>query len=82
MTKKKTSTEILAEVTVFMKYAKYSAKLQRREAWEEICYRNRDMHLSKYPELTAEILNLYNNFVIPNLFGVKFFTYSGTDRCN
>ncbi len=48
-----------------MKYAKFLPKKQRRETWEEICYRNRDMHLDKYPHLTAEILNLYNKFVIP-----------------
>ena len=61
----KKNVDILSDLTVFMKYAKYNERLQRRETWEEICYRNRDMHLDKYPELTAEILNLYNNFVIP-----------------
>lgn len=48
-----------------MKYAKFIPKKERREVWEEICYRNRDMHLDKYPSLSAEIINLYNNFVIP-----------------
>lgn len=48
-----------------MKYAKHSDKLNRRETWEEICYRNRDMHLDKYPELSAEIINLYNKYIIP-----------------
>ena len=61
----KTNIEILSSITTFMKYAKYSPKNGRRESWEEICYRNRDMHLAKYPELHAEILNLYNNFIIP-----------------
>jgi ribonucleoside-diphosphate reductase alpha chain len=48
-----------------MKYAKHNNKKNRRETWEEICYRNRDMHLDKYPQLSADIINLYNNFVIP-----------------
>lgn len=59
------SLEILSQITIFTKYAKYIPSKQRRETWEELCYRNRDMHLDKYPQLTAEILNLYNNFVIP-----------------
>lgn len=61
----KTNVEILSDITVYMKYAKYQANKQRRETWEEICYRNRDMHLDKYPHLSAEIINLYNNYIIP-----------------
>lgn len=61
----KTNVDILSDITVFMKYAKFNQAKNRRETWEEICYRNRDMHLDKYPSLTADILNLYNNFVIP-----------------
>lgn len=59
------SVKVLSDVTVHMKYAKFVPVKQRRETWEEICYRNRDMHLDKYPELSAEIINLYNNYVIP-----------------
>lgn len=59
------SIEILSKITTHMKYAKFIPKKERREVWEEICYRNRDMHLDKYPSLSAEIINLYNNFVIP-----------------
>jgi ribonucleoside-triphosphate reductase len=59
------SIKVLSDVTVHMKYAKFVPAKQRRETWSEICYRNRDMHLDKYPQLHAEILNLYNNFVIP-----------------
>jgi ribonucleoside-diphosphate reductase alpha chain len=59
------SIKILSDLTVYSKYAKFDKSKQRRETWEEICYRNRDMHLKKYPQLTAEILNVYNNFVIP-----------------
>ena len=59
------SIKTLSALTIYSKYAKYIPAKQRRETWEEICYRNRDMHLKKYPMLTAEILNVYNNFVIP-----------------
>lgn len=59
------SIRILSNLTVYSKYAKFNPEKQRRETWEEICYRNRDMHIKKYPMLTAEILNVYNNFVIP-----------------
>lgn len=48
-----------------MKYAKFVPAKQRRETWEELCYRNRNMHLDKYPGLSTEIVNLYNDFVIP-----------------
>lgn len=59
------STDILSKLTVYSKYAKYDKKKQRRETWEEICYRNMGMQLDKYPQLYQEILNVYNNFVIP-----------------
>jgi len=65
MTEESKSLKILSDITVFTKYARYNPKLKRRETWEELCYRNRDMHLKKYPQMHAEILNLYNNFVIP-----------------
>ena len=61
----KTNVEILSDITVFMKYSKHQAAKGRRETWEEICYRNRDMHLDQYPDLAAEIINLYNKFIIP-----------------
>lgn len=59
------SVKVLSDVTVHMKYAKFVPAKQRRETWEELCYRNRNMHLDKYPGLTTEIVNLYNEFVIP-----------------
>ena len=60
-----TNIRVLSAITVFMKYAKFSPLKGRRETWEEICYRNRDMLLDKYPNMNVEILNLFNNFVIP-----------------
>ena len=45
------SNEILSEITVFTKYAKYLPKLSRRETWEELITRNKSMHVKKFPKL-------------------------------
>ena len=59
-----TEKEILSDITVHMKYARYQEELQRRETWTEIVKRNMDMHIKKYPDLEEEIVNVYDNFVI------------------
>lgn len=59
------SQAILSDVTVFNKYAKHISTLNRRETWKEIAYRNRDMHILKYPHLKEDIVKVYDNFVIP-----------------
>lgn len=59
------NVDILSRITFFGKYAKHLREKNRRETWEELCYRNRNMHLDKYPELSAEIINIYNKFVVP-----------------
>ena len=38
-------TDILSDITVHMKYAKYQKDLLRRETWEELCERNMNMHI-------------------------------------
>ncbi len=62
---KDTSIQILSDITVYMKYARYQPELKRRETWEEICYRNSAMHCKKYPALSNEIKQAYKDFVIP-----------------
>ena len=59
------ASEILSDITIHMKYTKYLPEQQRRENWTELCTRNRDMHIKKYPELKKEIVQIYDNFVIP-----------------
>jgi ribonucleoside-triphosphate reductase len=59
------ASEILSDITVHMKYAKYNPKKERRENWVELCTRNMDMHIKKYPELKKEIKEVYDNYVIP-----------------
>jgi ribonucleoside-triphosphate reductase len=68
---------ILSDITVFNKYAKYRPELGRRETWREICDRNRDMHINKYPHLEAEIRDVYTNFVydkrvLPSMRSMQF----------
>ncbi len=58
------SQEILSDIVIFNKYAKYIPELNRRESWKEICIRNMNMHLQKYPSLTKEIQDIYYEYVI------------------
>ena len=70
------SNEILSEITVFMKYAKYIPELQRRETWEELVTRNKSMHLKKYPHLAEEIENaykfVYDKKILPSMRSMQF----------
>lgn len=58
------SQEILSDIVVFQKYAKYEPEIKRRETWEELCIRNMAMHIKKYPQLKDEIKRVYKEFVI------------------
>jgi len=60
-----TSIDILSDITIHMKYARYLSEKQRRETWEELCLRNMTMHIEKYPKLTTNICEVYRDFVIP-----------------
>ena len=67
--------EILSEITVYNKYAKYIPELKRRESWEEIVERNMAMHIKKFPALKIEIQSIYKEFVftkkvLPSMFPV------------
>lgn len=71
------SQQILSDIVVFNKYAKHNAALNRRETWKEICDRNRDMHIRKYPILTDEITKVYSEFVetkkvLPSMRSMQF----------
>lgn len=59
------SQQILSDITVFNKYAKYIPEISRRETWEEICDRNMAMHIQKFPFLKEEIKNVYSEYVVP-----------------
>jgi ribonucleoside-diphosphate reductase alpha chain len=70
------SNEILSEITVYMKYAKYLPEKQRRETWEELVTRNKEMHQKKYPELKEEIEEtykyVYDKKVLPSMRSMQF----------
>ena len=44
------ASEILSDITVHMKYARYIPEKKRRETWKELVERNKKMHIKKYPE--------------------------------
>ena len=70
------SNEILSDITVHMKYAKYIPELQRRETWEELVTRNKNMHQKKYPNLTNEIEEVYkyvyDKKILPSMRSLQF----------
>jgi len=70
------SNKILSDITVYMKYAKYIPKLNRRETWEELVTRNKKMHLKTYPKLKDEINEVYkfvyDKKVLPSMRSLQF----------
>jgi len=67
---------ILSDITVHMKYAKYISELNRRETWEELVDRNIAMHKKKYPNLINEIDEAYSYVyakkVLPSMRSLQF----------
>ena len=74
--KNKVARDILSDITVHMKYARYLPEKERRETWEEIVDRNKAMHVKKYPELEEEINDayhmVYNKKVLPSMRSMQF----------
>ena len=74
--KDQVAREILSDITVHMKYARYLTKKERRETWKEIVNRNRAMHVKKYPELKDEIYSAYkmvhDKKVLPSMRSMQF----------
>ncbi len=70
------STQILSDITVYMKYAKYLPELNRRETWEELVTRNKNMHIKQYPQLEDEINEkykfVYDKKVLPSMRSMQF----------
>jgi len=68
--------QILSDLTVFMKYAKYLPENQRRETWPELVDRNKEMHLKKFPQLTDEIEDayrlVYDKKILPSMRSLQF----------
>ena len=68
--------EILSDIVVYNKYAKYLPTKQRRETWEELVTRNKEMHQAKYPQLKEEIEDVYtmvyDKKVLPSMRSLQF----------
>ena len=47
--------QILSDITVYTKYAKYLPSKERRETWEELVTRNMEMHTSKFPKMKESL---------------------------
>ena len=71
-----TTQSILSDITTYMKYARFNPELSRRETWDEIVDRNKEMHLKKFPHLEEEINEVYkmvyDKKVLPSMRSLQF----------
>lgn len=69
-------SEILSQITIFSKYAKYIPELKRRETWEEIVSRYEVMLMQKFPNLKKEIMAnasyIVDKKVLPSMRALQF----------
>ena len=70
------SNKILSDVTIFNKYAKYVEEKGRRETWEELVTRNKEMHQRSYPQIADQIEEAYEYVyakkVLPSMRSLQF----------
>ena len=70
------SNQILSDITVYMKYAKYLPNKERRETWEELVTSNMEMHIKQYPKLKEEIKEnykmVYDKKILPSMRSMQF----------
>ena len=69
--------QILSDITVYTKYAKYLPSKERRETWRELVTRNMEMHTAKFPKMKESIEAIYENFVftkkvLPSMRSLQF----------
>ena len=59
-----------------MKYSKYIPSKKRRETWEELVDRNKQMHIEQYPALQDEIEDayqfVYDRKILPSMRSMQF----------
>jgi len=71
-----TSLDIMSDVIVFDKYARYRPDLGRRETWDEICDRVEGMHIGKFPDLKSDIVEAFkfvrNKTILPAMRSLQF----------
>ncbi|WKZ60632.1 MAG: hypothetical protein QY309_03950 [Cyclobacteriaceae bacterium] len=68
--------EILSDIIIYMKYARYLPELKRRETWDEICDRYQHMMAEKYPFQYEEIIDVMKwvrqKKVLPSMRAMQF----------
>ena len=68
--------KIFSDIVVYNKYSKFLPEKQRRETWEELVTRNKNMHKEKFPMLENEIEDLYklvyDKKVLPSMRSLQF----------
>ena len=72
----KLEKEILSDLVVWSKYARFVPELNRRETWTELVTRNKEMHLRKFPQMTALIERAYElvyaKKILPSMRSLQF----------
>lgn len=70
------SQQILSDIGVYVKYAKYDTQIKRRETFDEITARNCAMHVKKFPQFKSEIYQayklVYERKVLPSMRSMQF----------
>ena len=70
------ASQILSDITVHMKYARFLAENTRRELYPELVGRNKQMHIKKYPHMKEEIESayqyVYEKKVLPSMRSMQF----------
>lgn len=68
--------QILSDITTWMKYSKFIPENNRRETWEELVTRNKQMHIEKFPDLAPVIEQVYeavyDKKVLPSMRSLQF----------
>lgn len=69
-------SQILSEITTHLKYSKFLPEKQRRETWDELVTRNKEMHIKKFPQLSEEIESaykfVYDKKILPSMRSMQF----------
>lgn len=67
---------ILSDIVIHNKYARWLPKESRRETYEEIVDRNKEMHLKRFPHLAESIefyyQAVYQKLVMPSMRSMQF----------
>jgi len=70
------SQEILSQIIIYSKYARYNNLIGRRETWEEIVTRNKNMHIRKFPNMKDQIEDayklVYDKKILPSMRSLQF----------